>query len=483
MKKIFNYVKFISKAFFLVVILLLGWAFINITNLIKGKKLSEKDSLSKNMFGADEANADVPSSCVSCVVACPHLAYFNGKEFKIENDFLPSEFKTLEPNLANLINKWSAPAPDILKLSSAPQKYNRALTLRLQEIEPEESFIYRIKLLRVVHSENEEIVIDAVKKEPYLVHKERFERELVFPSSSVLNAKKLLDGLYTRNKSRLWDDIAESRDDLFQKGDSVEFIFKNIEKNEKFLLVLRSVYRDWMASEETKKAYSFSTFINSSAFAKIAAFGGLYFLLKSWLPGGSLTFLPFFIGASAPGDCTPSDCISKSINFSYRNVSGKFTPLIVQKPRSFRHSTEVVSVPKEAVGEDNSLVIKADFTKRHRLSFIGVAKAANQLTAANREELYIKKALHSRLGDVAATLRGEEKKGTHLIPGDTVEVSFENPARSIDSGQKETYLFQSSGFYTALRPEYKKLAGNWQDKLSSEAKKHLASLVSLKDYE
>ncbi|MDO8676401.1 MAG: hypothetical protein Q7K16_01990 [Candidatus Azambacteria bacterium] len=474
MKKFFNSFKFILKAFLLVLILLLGWVFINVTNLIKGKKLSEKDSVSKNMFGTDGASADAPGGGGACIgpPGCPHIAAYNGKVFRIENDFLPSEFKTLEPRLANIIYKWNNPAPDMLKLSSSPQKYNGALTLRLLEIEPEESFIHRIKFLRVVHSKDEEVVIDAAKKEPYLVSKKEFEKELVFPSNSVLNAEKSLDGLYARNKRRLWGDIAESRDDLFQKGDSVEFVFQNIEKNKDFLLVLRSVYRDYMVGEKVKEHNFFSAFTHSFAFAKIAAFGGLYFLLKGWLPADSLAFLPFIIGSGS---------MCKSIVFSYRNAFGKFIPLVVQKPRSFRHGTEVVSLPKESVGEDGSLVVRANFTKRHRLSFIGVAKAAN-LTAAIGEELSIKKALHSRLGDVSLALKGEEKKETHLIPGDTVEVSFENPARPIGFGQKETYLLESSGFYTALRPEYKKLAGNWQDKLSNEAKKHLASLVNLKDY-
>ncbi|MBI2635300.1 MAG: hypothetical protein HYW79_02030 [Parcubacteria group bacterium] len=470
MKKFFSSFTFILKASLLVLLLVFGWVFINVANLVKGKKSSEKDSLSKSMFGADEANADAPTTRT----ACPHVAYFDGEEFKIENDFLPSEFKTLEPGLANIFYKWSAPAPDMLKLSSSPQKYNGALTLRLLEIEPEESFIHRIKFLRIVHSKDEEIIIDAVKKEPYLARKKEFEKELVFPSNSVLNAKKSINHLYNQKKDRLWNSIAESREDLFQKGDSIEFGFRSVAKNENLLLVLRSVYRDYMAGEKAREHNFFSALVRSYAFAKIAVFSGLYLLLKGWLPAEGLAFLPLIIGSGSMS--------SKSIDISYRNSSGKFTPLIVQKPRSFRHGAEIVSLPKEAVSGDGSLVVRADFTKRHRLSFIGVAKATN-LTAAFGEELSIKKALHSRLGDVSTELRGEEKKETHLIPGDTVEVSFENPKRPIGFGQKETYLLESTGFYTALRPEYKKLAGDWQEKLSGEAKKHLASLTSLKDYE
>lgn len=476
MKKFFNSFTFFFKAFLLVILLLFGWAFINVTNLIKGKKSQDNSSRDNNSWGSDSANADTPG--------CPHVAYFDGSKFKIENDFLPSEFKTLEPNIAGLIYKWNNPAPDMLKLSSTPKKYNGALTLRLQEIELEESFIHKIKLLRVVHSKDEEIVINAAKKEPYLVRKKEFKEKLVFPSSSVLNFKKSLDELYANNGRRLWGDVPENRGDLFQKGDSVEFVFKNVGKNENSLLVLRSVYRDWMAGEKVKEANFFSTLVHSYAFAKVAVFSGLYLFLKGWLSAGDLVFLPFIIGSGS--SCADCQCTSpppplKSIDFSYRNAFGKFVPLIIQKPRSFRHSTEIVSLPKEAVGEDGLLVIRANFTKRHRLSFIGIAKAVN-ITAVNGEELSIKKALHSRLGDVSTALSGKEKKETHLIPGDTIEVSFKNPTRSVSSNQKETYLFESSGFYTSLRPKYKKLAGNWQSRISNEAKKHLASLTNLKDY-
>ena len=81
MKKFFNSLTFIFKAFLLIIILLFGWAFINISNLIKGKKISKNDSLSSDPFGADKAMADIPTTC-------PHVAYFDGEKFQIENNFL-----------------------------------------------------------------------------------------------------------------------------------------------------------------------------------------------------------------------------------------------------------------------------------------------------------------------------------------------------------------------------------------------------------
>ena len=100
MKKLLNSVKFISKALLLIILLLVGWAFINVANFIKGKKSVENKSGAGDLFGADKASADIPY-IYDC--NCPHVAYFDGKEFKIENDFLPAEFKAIEPGFAGYL--------------------------------------------------------------------------------------------------------------------------------------------------------------------------------------------------------------------------------------------------------------------------------------------------------------------------------------------------------------------------------------------
>src|SRR3989338_8001173 len=278
MKKLLNSIKFIFKALLLITLLLVGWAFVNVANLVKGKKSAEKGT--DNLFGSDSAKANVPEP-PSCwfVSGCPHVAYFDGKEFKIENDFLPAEFKAIEPGSAGSLYEQTVFAPDMLKFSSIPQKYNGGLTLRLQEIELEESFIRWIKLLRVVHSEKEEIVIDAVKKVPYLAPVNEAAKKILLPSEAMLNEKSYLAGIYLA-KQFLWNDIPESKNDLFQKGDSIDFTFKNLQKDKDVLLVVRSVFRDWMAGGETKSAYSLSNLMRLPVFAKVAALAGFYFFLE-----------------------------------------------------------------------------------------------------------------------------------------------------------------------------------------------------------
>src|SRR3989344_9303451 len=120
MKKILNSFAFLFKAFILVLLLLVGWAFINITNLIKGKKSSDKDSLSKNMFGADEANADAPPPPPSCKATTPFLACFDGKEYKLENDILfgrPNRFY-YQYDTAKALYEDGRIFPDLYKITS-----------------------------------------------------------------------------------------------------------------------------------------------------------------------------------------------------------------------------------------------------------------------------------------------------------------------------------------------------------------------------
>ena len=57
MKKLFESLKFFSKLTFLVLLLMVGWVFVNAQNLFKGKKAEDKEDpfRTKDVFG------DVPA--------------------------------------------------------------------------------------------------------------------------------------------------------------------------------------------------------------------------------------------------------------------------------------------------------------------------------------------------------------------------------------------------------------------------------------
>lgn len=60
MKKILNSITFVSRVFFLLLLLIAGWVFINVQNLVKGKKVQKTPTSSSDLFGVDMVEADVP---------------------------------------------------------------------------------------------------------------------------------------------------------------------------------------------------------------------------------------------------------------------------------------------------------------------------------------------------------------------------------------------------------------------------------------
>jgi hypothetical protein len=123
-------------------------------------------------------------------------------------------------------------------------------------------------------------------------------------------------------------------------------------------------------------------------------------------------------------------------------------------------------------------------SKDHRLGFAGAVQGMSTLEVEfESESLPLRKAHHDRTNtDVTAALSTRREGYVQTIPGDTVSLEFEAASTPLHDGERETYLFRSSGFYTALREENRQLAGNWRSRLSEEAKSRLPSLRSLRTY-
>lgn len=466
MKKFFNSFTFILKAFLLVIILLLGWAFINITNLIKGKKTSEKDSLSKNLFGADTANADVPGLGADGGGICPFVAYFDGKKFQIENDFLCGKFSRY---FASKISQ-----PDLLKFYHTPKKRNGQLAFQLQENEAEESFINHIKFIRVAHPKNSEVIVDSSFENFHVI--ERASLENLIPAKEVLiNGIKDMSGRFNDRKSffshyERSPEMRESDSLILNKNDRLEFTFRGLKRDSSPVLIVKSTFRDWMMGElgETKKILSFSRFIYSPALfrAGLLFMAAIYFIFGRKTSGYWPAFLPIVFGAQ-----------SKSIVFSYRDKTGNFIRAAINKPRAWNFSSEAIVLPEKAIMEDGTMRVRAEFTKRHKLAFAGILQSAIGLPYRS-EELGVKSAQSSRLGDVTELLSEKNNKSLHLIPGDTALIEIEDPKISLSPDEKNTYLMQSFGVYTPLSSKYKKIAGDWIKKIPAEVKDYYARMAN-----
>ncbi|OGD24753.1 hypothetical protein A2819_00760 [Candidatus Azambacteria bacterium RIFCSPHIGHO2_01_FULL_40_24] len=455
MKKFFNSLKFILKAFLLVIILLVGWAFINITNLIKGKKSLDKDSLSKNMFGADEAKAEIPENTFSC----PFVAYFDGKKFQIENDFLCGKFSRYFRSITS--------QPDLLKFYHAPKKRDGKLAFQLQENEAEESFINQLRFIRVAHPKNSEVIVDSGFEKFHVIEWASLQK-ITSAKEVLVNGAKDASNRFN-DKKKFFEKGFESNSLILNKNDRLEFAFSNLKNDSNPVLIVKSTFRDFMMGEvgEMKKIASFASFIYSPAVLRLGLLfiTAIYFVFGRKTFGDWPAFLPVIFGTEV-----------KSIRFSYRDEMGNFKQAAINKPRAWNFSSEAIALPKEAVMEDGSMCIKAEFTKRHKLAFAGVLQSDFNLPYRD-EELFVKSANSSRLGDVSELISGKNKKSLHLIPGDTVDIELEDPIISLNKDEKETYLMQSFGVYTPLSSKYKKIAGDWFKKIPAEVRDYYARMA------
>ena len=170
----------------------------------------------------------------------------------------------------------------------------------------------------------------------------------------------------------------------------------------------------------------------------------------------------------------------------YKDETGIFRRLGVYEVRAWRYNTELIELPPEAVTPDGKLHVRIGASKRHSLGFIGFVPELQKMPRSSfqEEKLPLTHAYHTRTGhDATKDLQSREEGGyVGTIPGDTVDVDFQEPKLIPGTSERETYLIRSSGFYTSLRPENRVRAGNWKEKLSPEARERAESLIALKDY-
>lgn len=462
MKKISYYFVFFIKAALLILILIFGWVFVNAQNLAKGKK-TKQSSDPNELWGINNASADVKGGGGSC----PHVAYFDGKKFLIENDFLlgkPQSFLTDFEAIKHLYEAGRI-GPDLLKFHTEPQSYDGKLTLQLQEIEVEETFVKWLKLFRVVHPRTSEVVVNANFTDFHIYDREYLKKNIMLPLSIEHNRSKDISHLFG-DRGRLWSGL-DSDKGLFEKNDELSVVFRNLDPNKPAGLIMKSWYRDWMMGEaENIKKSRVLSFIRSPQVARILILvvAALHTIFGREATGTALAFLPFFIGTQA-----------HSIVLSYRDGRNKKHYIVVHEPRDWRYGTERIDLPSGAVGKDGSLALTLDFTNRHKLGFLGIIQD-NPEVPVRVEELSVEEVRHSRLGSLNGSGKETSSSYIHLIPGDTTDVVFKNPAAAPKPEEQISYLMQSSGFYTALRKENKILAGNWREKISEEARERLASL-------
>lgn len=474
MGKFLNSLKFIGKALLLLLLLIFGWVFVNVQNLTKGKKSGgEKDS--GDLWGVNQADADAPGGGPGPGFgSCPHVAYFDGQQFQVENNFLLGKPQSFSDYAAiRALHEQKLISPDLMKFTSTPLPYNNWLTLKLHEIEDkEETFVSWLKLIHIFHSKDSEIIIDSGFEKLYVVDKDATEKEIVLPSEARINSSRDLTWRFNK-KELLWEDHSRDPNDRsFDQRDSIEFIFHLPMGSEAPYLVFKSMLRGplTMTRAGARAGFTWLKFVNEPALSRALTLllAALYLAFEHKSLGDALAFVPFVFGTQ-----------SQSIRFSYLDKVGRYRQFLIHEPRDWRYGTEVTRLPKEAVRQDGSLKVRAEFTQRHKLNFIGILPDVKEL-GYREEVLPVKKAIHSRDGDITEAFSEESSNYAHMISGDEITMEFKNPELGAEESEKETYLMQSSGFYTVLRDELKGRVENWQERISPEAKRYTKEMADLR---
>lgn len=489
MRKFLSSMAFISKALLLIAVLIFGWMYINVTNLVKGKKAHDNNTANNGLWGADNANADVgggggggkgsPST--------PFLAYFEDGIYKLENDIMFGRPTSFNANYEVSKQKYEdgMVSPDLYKIAAKIVPVGSKLLFQIQEREIEESFFKWLKLRRVVHPKNTEIVVGSDYTKFYVLKRLRLEENLVLPTAII--TKKGIDiAARIADKRLVWqEEVSDNDKDTsirFQKNDSVEIVFQNLNENKVPFLVTKAWFRDWIPgySDDWAASNTFAALFQHSPLGAIKTaallpiFLGIWLLHKIGLGEGAIAAVPFIFGYE--------EC---SLIYEYKDAEGNYRQVAVSEPRAWHYNTEIIELPRESVSPNGEVRLKITSTKRHTLGFIGITQQMEEIEEKQfrQEDVKLSRAYHHRLQkDVTAELNNAGDEYVHTVTGDVVDMEFDAPDAPIGENQKETYVIQSSGFYTALRPEYKKFAGAWHARRTDEDKTRRGQLVSVSAY-
>lgn len=468
---------------FLIVVLLVGWAVFSILRLVKGEWVRDKrfGFEKSNLLGVDAARANVPADAPvgssTSASSTPFFAVWNGNQYAIENDFMFGKprgyFFDFIEGRRHYESGWVA--SDLYKIQSTFEKKGGALNFQIQEIEPEESFINGMTLLRIVHPATSDIIVDANHDKFYVLNNEKFTRSFIEPSSIENGSARNL--LYLADKENLYD--ATPCEFSLEENKHIDIKFTDVQSGGRYSLVVKSYYRDWVMGEDDSalaRAQSIArSLLNSRILPRVTAVS--FAIFASWADrkGGSL--LPFvMLGGGGSGGGSSSSSSSCCLPVLFKDSNGYYRQFNILEPRAWKYSVEMTEIPPEAITRSGELQVRISATKRHQIAFIGLLRDPES-EAYRVEALEVTKAWHRRLGkDVAGFLRYPSGQYLHTIPGDVVDVEFEEPRVEIESGMQETYLLRSAGFYTPLSLDGKKAAGGWENRLSEEARKRLVCI-------
>ncbi len=272
----------------------------------------------------------------------------------------------------------------------------------------------------------------------------------------------------------------------FYAREEISLSFRNLKPDSEYSLLVNTWQRDWYPGEvdtTREAALRLAEWVAArwripaaTALSTMAAF----LTTRDTVLAGAI--LPLFSlstgdssGGSAAGGTHCFLAYYKSRDETYRYIN-------TFEPR-YKSGLGFMELPQEAVRSDGTMELRIRASARHKMAGVFLLPKLKNYPV-KPETLSVKNAFHRRQKmDFADILRAPmNSRYLHSIPGDVTDVEFELPRRKKQADEKETYLLRAGGFYTMLSSASKKLAGNWEERISEEARERLRTMVPAKDY-
>lgn len=437
----------------------------------------------------------------------PFLCTWNGSAFVFENDFLFGNPTSLVRNAEEGIQLYENKAiiPDLYRLQNNIQLKDGHFVAQIKEIEPEESFIDHLALLRAVYPREAELVIDSKFQ-----HIRAFEKKALETMEGVTHRGITLNGIDISSTAGNTENLfpkMHDHDGYFINADSdvIEVKGRVEDKNRDVYLLLRAHYRDWTLGEifnvaKTKQYVPIQELFGSSpkTLMKGAALVLSILILSVVTAVGSLL-------RSSPSDKAAQEAEKLARAFeiprAYADTPAPPSPpgggrsLIVEywngtafeeievfsSIRYYQPSLNTIAVPARAVQSSGEVRLKITATHRHKVHFAGLVAPEKHLTVRT-EQFHVAKAFHRREGrDYADVLNQQySKEYLHTIPADVVDVSFKVGEPKVSSEEQYAYIVRAGGVYTYANEETQHKAGNWVSRLDPEAQSFLREMYALR---
>jgi hypothetical protein len=333
------------------------------------------------------------------------LATFWGNTYDEAVDYY--ENSLLELNDFSSIDSQRRNRPvDNYILSNNPSIEDGKLKLRIKEMEPEESHFDEIKLIRVLHNKDSELIVEN-------------------RSNNIKTIKKMEEkGLV--NSCYFFKETSERIECLSQiSSKDNENLYANLDD----YIELNIDIRD-LKDKET------------------------YLSLSSW---GS-TPLPIIPD--------PNKASARASFIIFFEENGEYKEYSMVHPRELQ--TDSYISLKEAIDNTNSgtLRIKIIWTEKHWLDQISIITSEER--EFRMEELSISYASSSIEGDVLSKVEKRDNVYSHIKHKDSIDLEFDEGNLHVSSDEKESYIFVTYGFYHGLRsylyPELE-IDDEWQEKI------------------